>query len=178
MKRFLTILFALLLGTAAYTAEQEKANLVQLREQIAIFESVLNEHLNQSFPGPFAYLDKARGAYLPGYGLIFTFEVSLTRPASLFEAQPSDKVRREEQQQRRAAAKELAQKVLADFGHALTSLSAADSVSIVVHTLAVTTQGLEKGTMVVRAQKRDIDQLRANTISRDAFLHRLEVLEY
>src|SRR2546421_6691261 len=105
----------LLLTAAPFAADQEKANLVRVREEIRVFESVLDGSLNQSFPGPFAYLDKARGAYLPGYGVIFTFEVSLSRPSNLFEAQPTDKSRRDEAQVRRTAAKELAEKALADF---------------------------------------------------------------
>ncbi len=170
---------AALLASAAFATDQDKANLVRVREQIRVFESVLDGSLNQNFPGPFAYLDKARGAYLPGYGVIFTFEVSLSRPASLFDTQPTDKSRRDEAQQRRTAAKDLAEKALADFGHTMTSLlGASESVGIVIHTSNVTPQGLEKATIVVRAQKHDIDQFRANAITRDAFMKGLEVLEY
>lgn len=180
MKRF-AITILVLLATAAFAADQEKApQLTQVRQQIGVFESVLNEHLNQAFPGPFAYLDRARGAYLPGYGVVFTCEISLTKIVAPFGPLPSaaERAKTDDPQTRRTQARTMSQKVLAEFGHTFDSLAAGESIAIVVQTTSATPQGLNKGTIVVRAQKRDIDQFRANAISRDEFMRHLEVLEY
>jgi hypothetical protein len=179
MKRLFLFVF-LIASVAALGADQEKPSLAQVRQQIGVFESLLNEHLNQSFPGPFAYLDRARGAYLPGYGVVFTCEISLTRVVAPFGALPSaaERAKGDDAPQRRALARTMSEKVLAEFGHTFDTLAAGESVAIVVQTTSATPQGLSKGTMLVRAQKRDIDQFRANTIARDEFTRRLEVLEY
>src|SRR5438309_813545 len=114
-------------------ADQEKTDIGKMREQIRMMESVLNTSLTQSFPGPFAYLDGARGAYLPGYGVVFTFELNLSAqrgmPSGPFgvSAPLSAKQRAEEEKQRREQAKAMAQKVIADFGHTLEQLGASES---------------------------------------------------
>jgi hypothetical protein len=179
------LLFAMALSAgSARTAGPEPQNLTRLREEIRVLESVLNENLNQTFPAPFAYLDKARGAYLPGYGVVFTFEVNLNpQPPALGpfgpeRAAPSARDRAEEAKKHRQAALDMSERVLADFGHSLEQLGDDETIAIVIHGAAVGQQGIEKSTTVVRAQKRDIDQFRANTIDRAAFLRRLQVLEY
>ncbi len=164
-------------------ADQEKIDLGKMREQIRMLESVLNTSLNQSFPGPFAYLDGARGAYLPGYGVVFTFEVNLSVNRGMAgpfggAPQPSPKVRKDEEKQRRDQARAMAEKVIADFGHTVEQLGANESLAIVIQGAAVGDHGVEKSTMVLRASKHDIDGLRANTLDRAAFLRKLQVLEY
>ena len=181
----LVLLLAMVAGAgSALAADLEKQSLTRMREQIGVMESVLNGNLNQIFPAPFAYLDKARGAYLPGYGVVFAFEVNLNpQPASLGPFGPerpvaSARERADEARKNRQSALDMSERVLADFGHSLEQVPAGESVAIVIHGTAAGPQGIEKSTTVVRAQKRDIDQFRANTIDRAAFLHRLQVLEY
>ena len=181
----LVLLLAMVAGAgSALAADLEKANLTRMREQIRVLESVLNENLNQIFPAPFAYLDKARGAYLPGYGVVFSFEVNLNpQPASLgpfgpARPQQSPRERGEEAQKHRQEALDMSERVLADFGHTLEQLPAYETVAVVIHGTSVGQQGIERSTTVVRAQKSDIDQFRASAIDRAAFLHRLQVLEY
>ncbi len=171
-------------AAATPAASVEKQSLSKIREQIQVLESVLNENLNQAFPAPFAYLDKARGAYLPGYGVIFAFEVNLNpQPPNLgpfgpFKPAPDARQRAEEAKKRKQTALEMSERVLADFGHTLAEIPAEESVAVVIHGAGVGEQGIEKSTTVVRAQKRDIDEFRANTIDRAAFLRRVQVLEY
>ena len=178
------VLLLLLVASAgsALATSLEKQDLAKLRDQIGVMESVLNQNISQAFPGPFGYLDKARGAYLPGYGLVFTFEVNLNpRPASLgpfgVDQVQSDKDRVATIRKNRQAALELSQRVLADFGHTL-EVTPDEWVTIVVQGAALGPQGMEKSTLVVRAQKRDIEQFRANAIDRTAFLNRIAVVEY
>ena len=180
------VLLLLLVASAcsALAAPADKQDLGKLREQIGVFESVINQDLTQSFPGPFGYLDRARGAYLPGYGLVFAFEVNLN-PLPRNNAGPfgpdvkpqTDADRAAAIKKHRESALELSRRVLADFSHTL-EIAPDEWVAIVVHGSAVGPQGIQKSTLVVRAQKRDIDQFRANAIDRAAFLNKIAVVEY
>jgi hypothetical protein len=176
------VLLLLASACSALALGQEKTGLTKTREQIRVLESVLNQSLSQAFPAPFAYLDTARGAYLPGYGVVFTFQMNLSRPSmGPFEGEStpqSERLKREEAKRRRDAAKEMSERVLADFSHTLDQLSPDESVAIVIYGSAVGQLGLEKSTTVLRAQKRDIDAFRANTMDRAAFIRKLQVLEY
>jgi len=178
------VLFLLLVASAcsALAAPVDKQDLSKLREQIGVLESVINQGLTQSFPGPFGYLDRARGAYLPGYGLVFTFEVNLNplpqaNPFGPAAKPQTDTDRLAAIKKHRQSALELSQRVLADFSHTL-EINPDEWVAFIVHGSAVGPQGIEKSTLVIRAQKRDIDQFRANAIDRAAFLNRIAVVEY
>src|SRR3974377_1024281 len=76
-RQALVVLLLMASACSALASDIDKQSLTKMRDQIGVFESVLNQNLSPTFPGPFGYLDKARGAYLPGYGLVFTFEVNL-----------------------------------------------------------------------------------------------------
>ena len=186
MKRFIqiTMLFVLVLVFIAPSpaADSEKIDLTRMRDQIRVLESVLNQNLNQNFPGPFAYLDSAQGAYLPGYGVIFSFELNLSQsPAAgpFGGGRPaSAAARRDEENKRREQAKQMAERVLADFGHSIDQLSPAESLGIVIHCSAVDEHGLQKSTVIVLAQKRDIDDFRSSKLDRTAFVSKLQVVEY
>jgi hypothetical protein len=167
---------------SALAATIDKQDLARMREQIGVMESVLNQNLSQAFPGPFGYLDKARGAYLPGYGLVFTFEVNLNPlPPSMgpFGGPPqqTDAQRVAAIKKNRESALELSRRVLVDFSHTLP-IADGEAVAIVVQGSAVGPDGMRKSTIVLRAQKHDIDQFRANAIDRSAFLNRIAVVEY
>ena len=179
-----SVLLLLLVASAcsALATDVPKQELGKYRAQIGVLESVLNQNLSQAFPGPFGYLDKARGAYLPGYGMVFSFEVNLNpQPPSLgpfggpppqTEAQRAAAIKKNHQ-----AALDLTERVLADFGHTL-EIGADEYVAVIVQSATAGPQGIERSTVVVRAQKRDIDQLRANAINRADFMTRISVLEY
>ncbi len=173
----------LLSSSPAAAAQEEKSNLKPLKEEIEVLESVLNQSLTQTFPAPFPYLEKARGAYLPGYGVVFTFEVNLTPVLNLGPFNPAltperDRAQRQEENRRREQAKAVAERVLADFGHTLTELAPNESVAVIIYTVAAHETGIEKSTIVVNAGKQLISEYRSNAIDRAAFLRRLTKIEY
>jgi hypothetical protein len=174
----------LLLAAASMNgAQKEKTDLKKIREEIGVLESVLNEGLNQSFGGAFGYLDKARGAYLPGFGVAFSFEINLApsgtgTPFSPRPTPESLRAQRETAARRREDAKALAQKTLADFGHSLTALDPKESVAIVIHTVGVQPDGVEKNTIVIQCDRQLIDSYRANSIDRATFVRKLSVVGY
>jgi hypothetical protein len=188
LKLIAAVALAALLGSTAPAAPQDAAksggsqNITRLRDEIRVLESVLNQNLTQAFPAPFAYLNAAHGAYLPGYGVIFTFEINLSRPSmGPFEGSPTaatERAKREEARRKFDQAKELSQRVLADFGHTLDQLGPDESVAVIVYGSAATAQGVEKSTAVLRVAKKDVDQYRANALDRAGFLSKVQTLEY
>lgn len=180
----LSLFAILLLGSAVRVTPQEsKDNLKKLKEEIGLLGSVINESLAQNFGGPFGILDKARGAYLPGYGVVFSFEVTLTpmQFASPF-APPltpeRERALRAEETRRREQARAVADRALVDFGHALSQLAPNESLAIIIHTISVRERGLERATIVVHAGKQLMDDYHAKVIDRTTFVRKLGVTEY
>ena len=174
----------LALGAASpVRAQKGKPDLKKVRDEIGIVQSVLDQSLAQAFGEPFGYLEKAKGAYLPGFGVVFSFEINLTPSSDLgpFNGRPTVaglKAQREDAARRLEKAKAVAETTLADFGHTITDLDSRDSVAIVIYTVAVQPSGLDKGTIVIQCDKQLLDAFRANSIDRTAFLRKLSVVEY
>jgi hypothetical protein len=171
------------LGCAAARAQKTKTDLEEVKKQIELFETVLNQSLTQTFGGPFDTLDKGRGAYLPGYGAVFTFEVNLSPwqtmgPFSPAPTPKSEELHREQEILRRDKAKAVADQVLTNFGQILRELAPSESVAIIIHTAAVHPNKLERSTIVVSAQKSLIDQRQNNTIAQAEFVRKLTTTEY
>jgi hypothetical protein len=164
-------------------AQEKGPDLKKIKEEIGLMESVLNEGLQQNFSGTFVLLDKARGAYLPKYGVTFSFEVNLIPSSGMgpFTPPPSPealKVQQKATAQRREQAKALAEKTLADFGHTLSALDPKEFVTIVIHTVDIQPSGLAKGTIVIQCDKQMIDAYRANSMDLGTFLRKLTLVEY
>jgi hypothetical protein len=164
-------------------AQKGKTDLKKVRQEMELLESVLNQGLTQSFGGPFGYLEKVRGVYLPGFGVVFSFEVNLT-PSNIagpFSGPPSPEALRaqgKEAARRLEDAKAMAEKTLADFGHTLDALGPTESVAIAIHTVAAQPEGVVRETVVVQCEKQLIDSYEAKSIDRATFLRDLVVVEY
>jgi hypothetical protein len=182
---FFCVLIGILIpwGSLGANAQQERPDLGELRKQIELFESVLNQSLKQAFGGPFDTLDRTQGAYLPGYGVVFSFEVNLTPLLNMgpFNSSPTPKreaAQRAEELRRREKAKAIAQEVLTNFGQTLSLLSPNESVAVIIQTAAAHPDKVERSTIVVSAEKKSIDERQANTIDRAQFARKLTTTEY
>ena len=104
-------------------AQPSSTPIAQMRDQIRVFESALNQSLAQAFEAPFGYLDRAHGAYLPGYGVVVTFEINLLPNLGPFAPEKPnpalEKAQRELQKRQREQARAVAQKMIANYGHTL-----------------------------------------------------------
>jgi len=178
---FLGILFS---GAGlASKSPQAKPNLPEVRKGIELFESVLNQSLAQAFGGPFETLDRARGAYLPRYGVVFTFEVSLTPLQNLgpFSSPPtakSEQAQRDDEIRRREKAKTIAEDVLGNYSHALADLPPDESVAIVIHTVAAHPGKVDRSTIVISADKKLLDARLGNSLDQTHFVQKLSITEY
>ena len=170
-------------GCTAARAQKTKPDLEEMKKQIELFETVLNQSLTQAFSGPYDTLEKGRGAYLPGYGAVFTFEVSLTPlhilgPFSPAPAPKSEEAQRQQEALRREKAKAVAQQVLTNFGQTLRQLSAGESIAIVIYTVAAHPGKVARSTIVVAAEKSLLDQRQNNAIDPEGFARKLSTTEY
>lgn len=170
-------------GSWAPNSAQGKPNLELVKKGIGLFESVLNQSLAQAFGGPFETLDRARGAYLPGYGVVFSFEISLTPLQNLgpFSPPPTPKsvqARREEEVRRREKAKSVVVEVLGNYGQAVSELAPEESVGIVIHTVAAHSDKIDRSTMVISADKKLLDARLNHSIDQAHFVQKLSITEY
>jgi hypothetical protein len=187
-KRLFPMIFLFLgalLSAASWAAKspQGKSNLAELKKGIELFESVLNQSLAQTLGGPFETLDRARGAYLPGYGVVFTFEVNLTPLQNLGPFGPpptpkSEQAQREEEIRRRERAKSVAQQTLGNFGQTLTPLTPDESVTIVIYTVAAHPGKIERGTIILSAEKKLLDARVNGSLDQTRFIQKLSTTEY
>jgi len=167
----------------ASNSPQAKPNLPQVRKGIELFESVLNQSLTQAFGGPYETLDRARGAYLPGYGVVFTFEVSLTPlqrlgPFSSPPAPKSEQAEREDETRRHDKAKSVAEDVLGNYSQALADLPPEESVTIVIYTVAAHPSKVDRSTIVISADKKLLDARLGRSLDQAHFVQKLSVTEY
>jgi hypothetical protein len=173
------------LGFSSWAANspQDKANLPELKKGIELFESVLNQSLTQTFGDPFETLNRARGAYLPGYGVVFSFEVSLTPlhnlgPFSQAPTAKEEKAQREEEGRRRANAISVAERTLEGYGQSLSMLGPGETVAIVIQTVAAHPRKIERSTIVLSAEKKLLDARLNHSIDQAHFVQKLSKTEY
>jgi hypothetical protein len=171
------------LGGTVARAQKTKSDLEELKKQIELFETVLNEILTQAFGGPYDTLEPPRGAFLPGYGAVFTLQVNLSpfRNIGPFNPTPTAKTEaaeREEEIRRREKAKGVAEQVLTNFGQVLSQLPDGESVAVIVHTVAAHPGKVERSTIVISADKNLIAQRQSNAIAQAEFTRRLTITEY
>lgn len=170
-------------GWTGARAQKTKPDLEEMKKQIELFETVLNQSLTQAFGGPYDTLDKGQGAYLPGYGVVFSFEVSLSPlqnmgPFSPAPTPKSEELQREQENRRRDKAKAVADQVLTNFGQILRQLAPGESVAVVIHTVAAHPHKVERSTIVVSAEKSLIEQRQNSTIAQAEFVRKLTTTEY
>ncbi len=165
-------------------AQTGSSNLSALKGEMKVFEAVINETMVQTFAPPFGLLEKAKGAYLPGFGIVFSLEVNLTpvRPLSPFNMQPlskeelakAQKMRRE----RLGVIKTAVPRLLADHGGGLRDVSSDESVAVVVHLFPLPYEDEKLPSQIVlEVKKSDLDQYSERKLSYAEFEKKVSVLE-
>ncbi len=182
---------AYLIGLAAYfalirplAAQTGSSNLNALKGEMKVFEAVINETMVQTFAPPFGLLDKAKGAYLPGFGIVFSLEVNLNpvRAPSPFNMQPLSKEELAKAQkvrlQRLGVIKTKVPRLLADHGGGLRDVSPDESVAVVVHLFPLPDEDEKLPSQIVlEVKKSDLDQYSERKLSYEEFEKKVSVLE-
>ncbi len=176
-----TILMFFLSGTIAFA--QKDLNIVMLKTDTQIFESIVHQILRQNFNHPFAIQGAPEGVYLRGYGVVFSFHLTINRhkirtpwgevPAPKAVAQRS----REEQI---GLVKDIMTQCLADHGDSIKQLGGHDRISIAAQVEDRNElDPLKKKTVIVlSAPIDDIGLFAMKKISIESFRERVAVLEY
>ncbi len=193
MNRMHTVLLALVLGHSPLSAQSAKGpqngtdakvdfNLA--RREIQNVEGIINSVINSTFSSsPFALAQKARGAYLPGYGITFNFLVNIHRAVI---ATPFGDTRRfpemmpEEKKKRIEEIKEKLVRLLFDHGDGLRQLRKDESVTIVafIEDRNFPDEENQNKTIVLRAYKKDLDELAHKENRWKELKQRMEIIEY
>jgi len=179
--------FPFAVRTSAGKRENTEARVdyASTRQDIQRFESAVNEVVFSTFSAnSFAVVQKAKGAYLEGYGVSFAFLVNIHRAVvntpfgevirSRVEATPELKKRRIEE------LKEKLIRVLQNNGDIFRQLPGEDWVTIVAYIEDRNFPGepSENKTIVMSALKKDLDEFGNRSERLKEFKQRIKIVEY
>lgn len=182
----IAIVLMLTLGASA-TAQvaSDKPDLRQLRRDIRVFAGVMDTMIKDSAPEPFGLLESTKGAYLPGFGLVFTLEINLVqlRQRSPFDARPLSQQELDQawklKRERIALLEERLPRVLADYGSNI-ELPASEHLAVVVHLFTYPEEDPEAlpSRLVAQANRSDLVEYKAGRMSLPDFAKRVTTVKF
>src|SRR5437867_11609483 len=161
-----------------------KVDLNLARREIQKVEGVINNVINSTFSNSrFALAQKAKGAYLPGYGVMFNFLVNIHLAVieTPFGNTPRyPEMMPEEKKKRIEEIKEKLVRVLFDHGEGLRQVRKDESVTIVafVEDRNFPDEESQSKTIVLRSYKKDLDELARKENRWKELRQRMEIIEY
>jgi len=184
--RGLAVVLALFvtLPLAAQTAGgmQDETKARALKQDIVRFEVVVNEAINGFSKGPFGVVQRAKGAYLPGYGVSFACLINIH--LAIVQT-PFGQVSRYETtpEMKKQAIEELKNEMIRLFqgnGRGFQQLNKEDTVSITVfiEDRNIPDEPGANKTIVLSVLKKDLDELAQRNGRLNEFKQRVNVVEY
>lgn len=177
-----TVVVCLLWGTVAGLGGQQALNLQQMKNDIQIFEAILDQALDQVFSNPFALVERTKGAYLSDYGATFNFLINIKAAITETPFGPISRPEVADPKLREQKITELRQRIidiLASYGNAINQLQDTDSVAVVAH---IVDQNFSKKsqnkTIIIKALKKDLAANSARQIGAVEFKKRVQIVEY
>ncbi len=159
-----------------------KVDLPSARREIQSFEAVINNVINAAFTSPFALNQKAKGAYLPGYGVSFNFLVNIHRALinTPFGQVKGTEITPEQKKQRIEDLKKRLIRVLFENGEGLRQLRKDDAVTIVafLEDRNFPDEPNENKTIVLTVYKKDLDELARKEDRSREFEQKVKIVEY
>jgi len=154
------------------------------RREIQSLEAAINGAIGSTFTGLFAQVGKTKGVYLQGYGLMFDFLVNIQRsvtstPFGEFR-DPRREISPEQKKRRIEELKEKLVRLMVERGDSLRQLRKDESVTIVAFFEDRNFPGDENQnkSIVLRAFKKDLDELARKENSWRELFRRMEIVEY
>jgi hypothetical protein len=148
--------------STANTISPTNVDLRALKAQLEAFQAMLNRTIQQSFEQPFVLLQDVKGIYLPGFGVVFHMETSLTpiqvampfnvRPVTAEELQKA----RELKTERIRRLKTLLSQALLDQGGSLSAMAPEQNIAIVVHLFNMPSEGRDLPSQIVISLNRSM----------------------
>ena len=175
-------LLAVVLGTTVLLSKPGQ-DLGAVKQNIEVFEGILSTVLQQSFTDPFAVLEKPKGAYLDGFGAVFSFEIDIAtvkRPNLFSQARSTPEEERKIFNERLPKLRELMQKTLAEHGDSMSSIGPEEQVAVVAQLFnsGFLSRPVELKTIIVRTTKKNILDFKAGRLSFDELKKKMEVSQY
>jgi hypothetical protein len=159
----------------------ENVDYAAMRPDILRFEVALNEAIVTYSRGPFSVVNRAKGAYLPGFGINFTFLIDVQRAIL---GMPFGEIRRkqattEQKKQWIEDLKERLIRLMQEKGNGFQQLRREDYVTIVafLDDRSFLEPSANK-TIVLRVPKKDLDELGKNRDQLPEFKQRIKIFEY
>jgi hypothetical protein len=178
----LTWSFAASGAKGAQETGEVKVDYKSARRDIQNVEVAINTIIGATFPGPYAVVQNARGVHLPGYGFMFTFLVNIHRAVinTPFGEVRNKNITPEEKKRRIEELKDKLVRMLLENADTLRQLRKDESVSVVVFVEDRNFPGDENQnkTMILRAFKRDLDELAHKENRWKELKQRMEIIEY
>lgn len=178
---YIRISVLVLLLTPVYA--QKNLNLATLKRDTEIFEGIVQKVLKQNFKDPFVITAEPKGAYLQGYGVIFSFQLNISRnkirtPFGEIDMPPKVVDLSKDEQIRLVKVSMI--QCLADYGSSIKQLGGTDRVTISAHIDDRNELDPAKNTtvLVFTASRDDIELYTLKRISLDKFKDRVLVLQY
>lgn len=178
------VLAASLSIQACLWAQSPDPRMKALKGELKVLEAVIDQTLSQTFPPPFGVLEKAKGTYLPDFGVAFSLEVQLYtfRTPTLFDTRPTTPEEFEKARpiklERIAVIKKTIPHMLADHASGLRDVRPDESVAIVVHLFHIQAES-EKlpSQLVVEVKKQDLDDFWDKKITYDELVGKMKWVE-
>lgn len=182
----LTPACALLWGQSRGVAVHRSADLNALKRDIQFFEEKLDLKLSQLPNAMLAVVDRTKGVYLKGYGIVFTFLVNINRvviTTPFGERRVGKQQTQEEKRRRMTDIRDMLIRTMREDPGSFRSLTPTDAVVVVAH--FEDSNELDKTkrtkTVVLKILKRDLDAARTEGSKGDGtedFRKRVTVDEY
>jgi len=177
----LTLVALLLMSSVIGSAPA--LNLPAVKQNIEVFEGILSTVLQQNFPDPFAVLEKPKGAYLEGFGTVFSFEIDIAtvkRPNLFLQSRSTPEEEKKVFNERFPKLKDLMEQTLAEHGDSMTSIGPEDRIAIVAQLFnsGFLSRPMELKTLVVRTVKKNILDYKAGRLSYVDLKKKMEVTQY
>jgi len=168
-------------GAAGQVGADRK--LGELKQDTRVFEKIINEVLRQKFSNPFAIAAGPQAAYLPGYGVVVTFYLKISR-GTIRGFQKEIPIEPESATRSRADQIDMVQEImrqsLGDYGSTLKNLGNAESVAVcaIVEDRNELDPSRSRTDLVISSSKENIDLFSTKRIDREEFNRRLNWVEY
>jgi hypothetical protein len=163
-------------------ALSQAVDLQLMKNDVQIFEGILDQALEQVFSNPFALIERTKGVYLQGFGTSFTFLINIK--AATMET-PFGTITRPEAADpkiRSQKIEELRQKVifvLGKYGGSIGQLQDTEAVAVVAH---IVDQNFSKKsqnkTIIIKVLRKDLVAQAAHPISPVDFMKKVQIVEY
>ena len=151
--------------------------------EIQDFEQIINGVLSESFTNPFGLVQEPKGAYLPGYGHMFSFLVNIHRAVinTPFGKYTRKKpISSEEKKKRIEDIKDKLIRLMLDRGVGFRQVKTDESVTIVAffEDRNFPEEASQNRTIVLSATKKDLDAYANKQDQWQQFKERMTIVEY